>query len=338
MSKVLRGIGWKGYVAVALLFIALSSAAAQEVVLPEPEQGSFFSIFNYLRDGRIAAFDGFTVYVQENNRSSNLVPIGSLPVAFLGATDPAFIAVSPDGRELILGAGAGGSKFPDPAFNGNMFSLPIEGGVAELIGQFPYHIEATFRRPGELVFGQGETFGFFVGSVEHLDLKSGRNVSIVANIPGDPGGVVFDKKGNLYVGLGAASEPTRVGEIHRFDKRDVVEAIRSGIPLDFNTDSEVVAQVLNAGDLKFDSKGDLYVGGGDLFGVTGSFGFIAKVDVKTGEIIERFDPIDGDPDDSDFVFFSLGFTPVRCRLGALDLISFFTADEPTIFERKVCGR
>lgn len=320
----------------ALFFTWPAVLAAENVILPPPEPGSFFTVFDYSRDGRVVAFDGFTVFIQQAVNMPEFTAIGTLPETFRGGTDPAFVEVSPDGNTLILGGGAGGFQFPDPAFNGAMFSMPIEGGTATMIGLFPFHIQPAFRNPGELFFGQGETFGFFVGSVELLDLKTGTKQSVVGNIPGDPGGVTFNARGDLFVGLGSASDLTRIGEIRRFDKHDINYAISTGVPLDFDNDSTLIAQVLNAGDLEFGSTGNLFVGGGDLFGITGSFGFIAEIDRNTGRIINRFDPIDGDPDDGDFVFFGLSFTSVQCQLGAVDLFSFFSPADPVVFQRKVC--
>ncbi len=329
---------------VSLLAFVLTACAAiaplhaftpAPVTLPSPAPGSFSTAFTFSQDGRIVAFDGFTVYLQESLQSSVLVPIGTLPPEFLGTTDPAFVVVSPDGRDLVLGGGAGGSQFPNPAFNGNLFLLPITGGEATLIGQFPFHIEATFRHPSELVFSQGETFGLLTGSVEMLDLVSGEQTTLVGPVPGDPSGVAFDHAGNLYVGLGFAQDTSRTGEIHRFDKEDVQAAIDSGIPLDFDTQSTLVVQVLSGTSMHFDNQGDLWVGGGDLIGTTGSFGFFAEVDVTTGQVVNRFDPTDGDPDDHDFVFYALAFTPVGCRLAALDTFSFF-GGTPQVFQMNVC--
>lgn len=302
-----------------------------EVILPSPEPGSFFTAFSYLSDGRIVAFDGFTVFIQEQTSSPNFVAIGSLPETFRGGTDPVFVVVAPSGREVILGGGAGGAKFPDPSFNGNIFRMSLQGGEATLIGQFPFHIQATFRGPHQLVFSQGETFGVLTGSVEMLNLATGSQITLVANVPGDPSGVSF-RKGNLYVGLGLGQDQARTGEIRQFDRRDVTRAIQTGVPLDFDTESTLITQFLSGGDLPFDSQGDLFVGGGDFFGVTGSFGFFAEFDTKNGEVT-KFDPTDGDPNDGDSVFFSLKIgAPRQCRLGAVDSFSV----PPKVFQMNVC--
>lgn len=305
------------------------------VTVPDPEPGSFFTAFEYTTDGRVIAFDGFTVYVQESRQSATLTPIGTLPEQYRGGTDPAFISVSPNGQTILLGAGAGGFKFPDPDFNGNIFTMPIKGGEAELVGRYMWSILGTWLDNDTFVFGQGETFGLFTGSVEALDLNTGTTTTIVGNIPGDPGGVVFDNQGNLYVGLGSGQDGNRTGEIRRFDDSVVDAALAGQGFVDFDS-GELIAQVLNAGDLAFSPSGNLFVSGANF--TTGDAGYIAEVDVDTGQIVRKFDPADGDPNDGDFRFYELAFTHQRCTLGALDLFSFFNADPSVIYEEAhVCN-
>jgi hypothetical protein len=313
---------------------ALPGLPNEQVPVPSPHPGSFFTVFDYLVDGRLVAFDGFTVFRQRTAVSDELTPIGTLPAAFSGATDPAFVVASPDGSRLILGAGAGGSKFPDPAFNGNIFELPTSGGTATLIGTFPFSIQGTFfLNRNSFLFGQGETFGPFVGSIEVLDLHTHQARSVIGHIPGDPGGIDFDSQGNLFVGLGAAADAARTGEIRRFDRQRIIRAVLLGTLLDFDTDSTLVAEVLNAGDLDFDSRGRLFVGGADF--AEPDLGYVAEVDVTTGQVVDRFDPVDGDPNDGDFRFFEIAVSR-DCKLGALDLNSFFGPEPEIVFQRRVC--
>ena len=315
--------------------LATADPTDPQVTVPDPELGSFFTVFDYTHDGRVVAFDGFTVYVQESRQSATLTPIGTLPEQFRGGTDPAFVSVSPNGQTILLGAGAGGSKFPDPDFNGNIFKMPLSGGEAALVGRYMWEILGTWLDNDTFVFGQGETFGTFTGSVEALDVITGTTITIVGNIPGDPGGIAFDNQGNLYVGLGSGQDGNRTGEIRRFDSSVVDAALAGQGFVDFD-DGELIAQVLNAGDLAFSSNGKLFVSGANF--TTGDAGYIAEVDVDTGQIVRKFDPADGDPNDGDFKFYEISFTYQRCTLGAIDLFSFFNADPSVIYEEsQVCN-
>ena len=313
---------------------AVSTTGSHQVVVPPPEQGSFFTLFDYAHDGRILAFDGFTVFIQRTLISQDFVELGHLPEAFRGATDPSVLAVSPDGQNIVLSGGAGGAKFPDPQFNGTLFVMPSTGGVATLVGTFPFLIQGTFATNRFFAFGEGETFGTFTGSVEIFDLQTHQKRTAVGNIPGDPGGLAFDRNGNLFVGLGAGQDTNRTGEIHRFTRQALANALQSGTPLDFDANSTILAKVLSGSDLVFDSDGHLFVGGANYD--DGEVGFYAQVNPVTGQVVARFDPTDGNPNDNDDVFFDLSFTPVGCRIGALDLNSFFNPSDSIVYQRRVC--
>ena len=74
-----------------LLLIVLGAALATadpstdpQVTVPDPEAGSFFTVFDFTHDGRVVAFDGFIVYVQQSRQSATLTPIGTLPELYRG--------------------------------------------------------------------------------------------------------------------------------------------------------------------------------------------------------------------------------------------------------------
>jgi hypothetical protein len=305
------------------------------LTLSDPEPGSFFTLYDHAPDGRLVSFDGFTVRVQRSRTSPVLVPVGTLPEQFRGGTDPAFVVVDPHGREVLLGAGAGGAKFPDPEFNGPVFRMSLRTGEVTTVGTFPFAIGGAFLDDRRFLMGQGETFGTFTGSVEVLDLGTGTAEPLVANIPGDPGGIALDRRGNLLAGLGAGQDVSRTGEIRRFDRHRVARALATGRPLDFDADSVLVTQVLNAGDLVAGRSGLLYVGGGD-FVSRRDFGYVAVVDPAAGRVVARIDPVDGDPGDGDERSFDLAARGPGCELSMLDLFSYFNPEPATVYVARMC--
>jgi hypothetical protein len=300
------------YAALALAAAHVARATAQAITLPAFDAGSFHTAFTFLGDGRLAAYTGDDVFVEDAAGGASFSAIGSLPAEFRGASDPAFIQVAPNGLFFVLGAGAGGAKFPDPKFNGNIYVLPITGGEARLVARIPLSAAATFGSSAELFVNQGLDFTSASPSsqVLRLELATGTVQAVVVNIPGESGGVAFDRVGNLYTGIGFL--PGRTGEIRRFARQDVDNALETASPLDFAA-GDFVAQSLSASPLLFDRRGDLIVGGGDST-PGGQDGFIAVIDPHTGALLRRIEPepAGGQP------FFFLAIDHRRCLLAAND--------------------
>jgi hypothetical protein len=325
------------FLAFAVVFFMISSSWGGHMVLPPPATGSYVTTFASLPDCRLVAFDGFRIFIEIE---SDWVEIGRLPDKFLGGTDPAFIMVTPDGQDLLLGGGFGGlGGFSDPMLRGTLFQLPVTGGEARLITRIPFHVQAAFRSREKIFLTVGSA-SYLEGSVqlfEHFDrpdrwTRRESPQRVVQNIPGAPGGVVLDKEGNLYVGLGFAADPQRTGEIRKFRWREVEWAIRKEKPIEFDNGT-LVTRILNAGQLISIHKREkeLLVGGGDLFGATGSFGFFARVDANTGELIKMYDPTDGVPENHDFLYFALAFCPKQWLASAVDLNTFFFGTPPIVY-------
>jgi hypothetical protein len=318
-------------VTLELLFSPTSKALAQNVTLPPPETGSFFTAFDFIPDGRLVVFTGTEVRIQTQKDTSNFDFIGSLPSEFRGGSDPAFVVTGLGGNFFILGTGAGGSKFPNQPFNGSIFVLPRTGGQAESVALIPFHAAANFRQPLELFINRGES-DFSRSAIERLNLITKKVLTVIDNIPGASSGVGIDRQGNIYTGIGLDPNGTRTGEIRRFSQTDINRAIRTGIPLDFDTDGVFVVKVLSAGNLLFDHEGDLWVGGGDVAG-SGQQGFIAEIDPQTGTVLRRIDPTDGDPDKGPTTFFQIAINkPFSCTIGA---VNFFDENR-TFFKIDAC--
>jgi hypothetical protein len=317
--------------AIALLAAPAAAAAAQSISLPAFDAGAFNTAFDLTGDGRLVAYTGDNVFVQDAIGSGSFTLIGSVPPQFRRGSDPGFILTAPNGLFFILSAGSGGAKFPDPNFNGNTYTLPITGGEARLIARVPLSLSAAFRRSSsELFIAQGNPGSgppnARSSQVVRLNLVTGKAQPVVGNIPGLTGGVAFDGAGNLFAGIGFL--PGRTGEIRRFDKEDVDEALRTAAPIAFAAGS-FVTQSLDAAPMVFDSEDDLLVGGGDL-SPGGQSGFIAEIDPRTGALLRQLDP---EPGAAATPFFEIALDHRRgCTLAASD---FFDPNR-TVFRVNVC--
>ncbi|MCC5614028.1 hypothetical protein LC605_02835 [Nostoc sp. CHAB 5836] len=322
-----------GALIIEIVLLPVSKANAQNITLPPPESGSFFTAFDFIPDGRLVIFTGTEVKIQTQQNSSNFDLIGNLPPEFRGGSDPAFVATGLDGSFFILGTGAGGSKFPNQPFNGSIFLLPRTGGQAKSVALIPFHAAGDFRRPQELFINRGEA-SFSRSAVERLNLKTKKVQTVIDNIPGASSGVGVDRHGNIYTGIGSDPNRTRTGEIRRFSRRDINRAIQTQVPLNFDRDGVFVAKVLSAGNLLFDQQGDLWVGGGDIVG-GGQQGFIAEIDPQTGTVLRRIDPTDGNPDTGSTTFFGLAISkPFSCTIGA---VNFYDPNR-TFFKIDACQK
>lgn len=315
------------------IFLPFSKARAQNITLPPPETGSFFTAFDFIPDGRLVVFTGTQVKIQQQQNSSNFNLLGNLPLEFRGGSDPAFVVTGRDGNFFVLGTGAGGSKFPAEPFNGSIFVLPKTGGQAQPLANIPFHAAAGFGKRQELFINRGEA-SFQNSTVLKLDVKTSKFQTIIENIPGASAGVGVDRRGNVYTGIGSDPNNKRTGEIRRFERKDIKRAITSGTPLDFDKDGKFVAQVLSASGLVFDRDGDLWVSGGDVIGGR-QVGFIAEINPQTGKILRRIDPTDNDPDNGPRTFFQIAISKPRgCKLGAVD----FFDQQRRFFEIDACEK
>lgn len=320
VSRRLLGMLSIAIATLELTVLPISTALAQNITLPAPDEGSFFTAFDFIPDGRLVTFSGFNVRIQQQQNSSNFNSLGTLPQEFLGGSDPAFVITSPSGVFFVLGTGAGGSKTPNQPFNGSIFVLPRNGGQPKLVANIPFHAAGTFfRGQNDLLINRGEA-SFSSSAVVRLSLKTKKVETVIDNIPGASGGVGVDRSGNVYTGIGFDPNRQRTGEIRRFLRQDVNRALQTGTPLDFDKDGKFVAEVLSAGGLVFDTEGDLWVSGGDVLG-GGQQGFIAEINPQTGQVLRRIDPTDGNPDGGPQAFFSIAISrPFSCTLGAVNAL------------------
>ena len=250
--------------------LAMSQSVLAEAFADYTLAGSFSlpasGVYDVLGDGRLIALDGADVYVESGVQSRTFEYLGTLPAAdmpdpqYMG---PAFVRVSPDGTRIAVGN------------NGGLTWTNYQVGVFSINGLTgdwftADHYEAEWVDDTNLSLTAG-TFG--PTAVTVLDTSSNpsspTNPTVVTNIGGCSAGITFDALGNLYTGNGFAfGGPSDTGWVKGFSYSAWSGALSGGPIVDFETDGELVADLLSAATLGFDAEGNLYVGGGDLYGGT----------------------------------------------------------------------
>jgi len=282
-------------------------AAFEKVDLPDADN-AYYSVVNFLPDGRTVVYDGYTVWNETAVGSGAFAALGTVGAA-PGGSDPGFIVSSVDGSQMIIGQGAGG--FTGGSSNGLIYSMPATGGPATLIADVDNNYAAAFRSSTELYVDLGDgTFGG--GSfVSVLDLTSGSN-SVVIDVPGGSGGVAVDSLGRLYVAIGYDATGVRTGEIRRFAAADIQAALTGGFVIDYDT-GLFITRELSASSLAFINDNLLICGGSDSTGTSGRYDYFAVIDVTTGATIAKFDP---DPT-SEASFYSVAYNAATQQMGAM---------------------
>src|SRR6185503_10762075 len=119
-------------------------------------------------------------------------------------------------------------------------------------------------------------------TVQVLDTATSSVTTVINNIGGASGGVAFDAAGNMYTGnaFDFAAGGSDVGWIKAFSSAAWHNALNTNAPINFETSGTPVADLLTAFPIGFDTTGNMFVGGGDLFGTSGDFGYAALVDAS----------------------------------------------------------
>lgn len=230
---------------------------------------------------RLLAATGRTVFLQKTFGASTWLPVAVLDDSD-PAMDPAFLVLAPDGEKVALGTGL--SK-PLYVFAASLMSVasPVVLTTSPNARRYDLaYYSAAFRDDRYLfVNAGGETLGTSYVTVIDTESSSPSAVPILANIPGASAGIAFDAAGDLVTGIGWDADDTRTGEIAIFDAAAVTAAIASGTSLDYDQSEHVLATgILSADSLGFDGAGNLYVGGGDVFGMSGHYGYADIIDAN----------------------------------------------------------
>lgn len=290
MSKFLGTVGRRRLciaskvVSLAALLIspALAAAAAFDgytltgsFVLPPGA-----STFDVHPDGRIFALAGNLLYGESDPGSHNFLSAGVVPGADFSSFGAGFLRFSPDGGTFAVGNG-GGASFSN-------YQVGVFDSIS-LTGRWlsAGHFDAEWADTTHLALTAG-TFGQ-PAHVSLLDTASAdplnpANPMVVNGIGGASGGIAFDAAGGLFTANGfSTTGPSGTGEIRYFGAADW-QAAATGTPLDFELVGTMIADVLSAVPLIFDTEDNLLIGGSDFFGTDRNFAALVHADVITRAI------------------------------------------------------
>ncbi len=226
--------------------------------------------FDTLPAGEMVTLSGDQLYVESAPGSGLFDFRGQLPDADISF--PAFVKVSPDGGRIAVGNN-GGASFSD--YQLGVFDVNTLAGSWSDVS----HFDATWYDNQFLaVSTSGITQPSGVVMVDTLAADPASSLSVlVDSIGGASAGLAFDDQGNLYTGNGFTfAGPSVTGAIKAFDQNAWSTAVSTGTPLDFEQSGTLIAEVLSAGSLGFDSLGNLHVGGGDFS--SGDLNYAALID------------------------------------------------------------
>jgi len=242
------------------------------VGLPPVGAGSFDIKGDVLADGRIVAVTGRTIYLERGVGVGAFDAVATLDPAQVGAgTDPSFIRVSPDGNSIAVG---GGFNKPVAVFSRSALGTAeaptmLSGGAAAYFNVA--HYDAEWADSTHLAMTAAD-FGS-PAFVSLLDVTSSTaapvNPVVIRNIGGSSSGISFDAAGNLYTGNGFDYDDgsgAATGEIRAFTP----SMWSSPEGADFEAAGIVIGRALSAASMSFDLEGNLFVGGGDFGGESGS--------------------------------------------------------------------
>lgn len=276
-----------------------------ELVLPEDPDGySFLTaatafpaatsrfVDGYWLAGRLLAAHGKKLFLQETFGLSDFAVVATLDANM----DPSFVKVSPDGEWIAIGVGHGQPLHVAPASLLSTATPPNLSTHPAVSSFSANYYDAVFRDSRHLFIngGWGSGSGIYV-----LDTQAGPGAAILPlfdDIPGASAGLAFDHDGNLITGVGWGA--TRTGELRIVPAALIDAALAGETVISYEDDGLLLAHhVLSAAHLAVDAEGNLFVGGGDVFGSTGEFGYAALISSEVlGRVLDGGPPLDPDDD------------------------------------------
>lgn len=252
----------------------LLSSHALAAIPPYTLVGSFqkpAGAFDVLNDGRMVVLSGSQVLVQDSPTSSSFTSVGSLSSGFVSSFGAAFIDLSPDGSRLAIGNGEFGAaaRVGFVSWAGLNTSAPSSPSTIAMNAFDSHWVDGS-----TLLVTGSDGSGSTVSVVNPVTLAAR---TIVSNIGGSVGGVAAN--GSFLFTSNGFDFDTSVGS-ETGDIRAVPlgAALASATPIDFESAMQPVARLLSGGSLGFDGAGNLLVGGGDVFGFSGDYGYAGVLD------------------------------------------------------------
>jgi len=249
-----------------------------------PSSQGWYAPCDSLSDNRIIAYDGDAVWIQDAAGQDAFTKIAE---GYSG--DPAFIAVSPDGKTALLGAGSNTSM--SDTSNDYLYLLDLENPVdytpgAELTA-IPSNFSAVWLT-STLILVESNPTGYMWGADAELgiiDLAAGPptyNYKQVIYKGGYSAALGIDRAyANIYATLVNFVDPV---EVRRFTTQALINAYRSKATLSW-TDGTLIGDPTTTsynswGCLGVSTQGSLILGGGP----------VQFVDATTGAILGTADP------------------------------------------------
>jgi len=240
--------------------------------------GTAGSVDGYPLGGHLIAVTGQTVFLQNNFGSGHWLTVATVDISM----DPSFVKVSRSGAKVALGVGYGK---PLHVFAPSVLSASSPPDLStnptvKTWNALNYY-DAAWLDDRHLFINAGEFVGSEVYALDTQATPPGGTITVINNIPGASSGVTFDGNGNLITGIGWGSGTPgfETGQLKVWSAAAVQAALApGGTALDYQATGAVLAEVaLSAAFLGVDDDGNLHVGGGDVFGTSGNFGYAVVI-------------------------------------------------------------
>ena len=285
--------------AIALSVASFVSSHGEEFLpvsqWPLPAPGAFGVVGTNLDDGRLVLWNGGSVYFQDapGGGRFNAVATGY-------AGDPGFIALSPDGDTLLLGAG----------FSPRMYLVDVNAPE-------DYTLSSEIAAPAQysgvylndsLIAIDRSTDDFSSTEIIVLDISGSKNSPprgvVLRTPPGTAAKATVLEKPEFSFSSNVAVNDDRTDlyvmdanarELRRFNVAGVIAAFEGATELDWIADGALIGSVgdyFTGGVSGITPEGYLVIGGSAGFALPGG---IQIVDPVTGDILEVLDPAGTQP-------------------------------------------